>query len=75
MPQASITTTEPKTNWEEGITLNDFKKPKADLLSVSLMSKSHPYPIITGRVFNTEQMPPWGLPANQTHPRRYGVID
>ncbi|PVV27886.1 MAG: hypothetical protein B6D79_00065 [gamma proteobacterium symbiont of Ctena orbiculata] len=23
-------------------------------------------PIITGRVYNAEQMPPWGLPANQT---------
>ncbi len=24
------------------------------------------YPLITGRVYNADQMPPWGLPANKT---------
>lgn len=35
-------------------------------LAVQAVPSKVPYPIITGRVYNAMQMPPWDLPANKT---------
>ena len=37
-----------------------------DEVVVDFLNGDPDYPIITGRVYNGERMPPWGLPANAT---------